>query len=918
MFSTMVALWSMTSTAAEPEKTVGTDWPRFRHDSQLTGFSPLKGGLARPPREAWSVDLGGPMAGAETVRIEDVNGDGKTEVLRIRKNGLICQDLRGKKLWEAAGFTNPSLIDIRDYAGDGGRGILIENMDGMKFVRAMIDGKTGERADLCTIENQFGGSTRIGHILPGVRGQQYCHWWSADEIGFGNLWSFENGPAHPTVRFKKQDDGMVYAPLHAFADIDGDGQVEMLMVGHEQLWAYDLKTQQPKFRTTWRPEGRIRSYSATICVLPLKRGELPSLLVISPHIPGVEVVRQDGKGRSSVVWKKLVYPYEYQYQTDVKIAPGAPNPFMDLDNDGELEIMASITNEHKDDKTHLVIFGADTGERRFDEPGISILGVDDLDGDGRPEVLLKNGDELSIANWTGKTFITRWKAKDAQPMFKPAPPEQDLTIMHGECNATLWREQPDSSLFLMRIGAVAWSCRLAPGGSLEKVRKVERHEALGNTGKESTPTDKYSWDGRVLKTEVDGRHVIGYELSQHRMYLAPPPVVGDIGGNTKVLATDAEGRLLIVSADGKEIRKSEARPPVTGYEICDLDGDERNEILASTSDATGKLIMAVLDGDGKVTRSYDVPGAKVGAVAITGSLGAGQGRWIVVKVNNGYVSPAVVAYNGKTGKMLWRREGYGMYGTVPTKFVLHHPSAVYDYNKDGADDLIVLSENYYGIIDVKNNKDLVEPMAKTALSDTIPGHWTAYAVPTVAPILGTDKPQIVLNYSYAMSLCVIDLEGWPVWHYGSSRDGTSRNMSAVADMNGDGQMKLVTARGDGLLTAYDAQPTNETCPRCPRDAPPTKVNHAGHPRWEMKLIAPVSDFASADLDGDGKVEILCGAGDGKLCAIKEKEGIPGVLWTVDFGRKVGSPVLADLDGDGSAEILVTTEDGRLHALQSRR
>ena len=644
----------------------------------------------------------------------------------------------------------PNILDIRDYAGDGGRGILTESMDGFKYVRSMIDGKTGERAVLCAIENNFGGSERTGHILAGVPGQQYCVWWSADEIGFGNLWSFENGPAKPTVRFKKRDDGMVYAPIHAFADIDGDGQVDMLMIGHEQLWAYDLKTQEPKFRTTWRPEGRIRSYSATVGVMPLKRGELPSLLLITPHMPGVEVVKQDGKGKSSILWKKVVHPTEDQYQLESENRAGAPNPFMDLDGDGELEIMASITNEHKDDKTRLAIFAAVSGERRFDEPDISVLGVDDLDGDGKPEVLLKSGDELSIANWTGKTFVTRWKTKDAQPMFKPAPPEKDLAIMRGECNATLWREQPGSSSFLMRFGAEVWSCRLMPGGSLEKVSKVEKHEALGNVPMQGVPTDKYTWDGKLLKTEVDGQQVTGYELAQHRMYLAPPPIVGDLDGHLKVLVTDAEGKLLIVSTDGKDIRKSEARPPVSNYEICDLDGDGRNEILASVMDAAGKKpILAVLDGEGKVTRSFDVPGAKVGALATTGSLGPGQGRWIVVKVNNGYVSPSVVAYDGKTGKMLWQRDGYGFYGTVPAKFVIHHPTAVYDYNKDGADDLLVLSENYYGIIDVKNNKDLVDPMAKAnALSGIVPGHWTAYAVPTVAPILGTDKPQIVLNHSY--------------------------------------------------------------------------------------------------------------------------------------------------------------------------
>src|SRR5690242_8649001 len=69
----------LVSYAAEPDNL----WPRYRHDAALTGFSPLKGGLAQAPKVLWTVDLGGPSVAAEQVRLDDFNGDGHDELLRI-------------------------------------------------------------------------------------------------------------------------------------------------------------------------------------------------------------------------------------------------------------------------------------------------------------------------------------------------------------------------------------------------------------------------------------------------------------------------------------------------------------------------------------------------------------------------------------------------------------------------------------------------------------------------------------------------------------------------------------------------------------------------------------------------------------------------------------------------------------------
>jgi hypothetical protein len=86
-------------------------------------------------------------------------------------------------------------------------------------------------------------------------------------------------------------------------------------------------------------------------------------------------------------------------------------------------------------------------------------------------------------------------------------------------------------------------------------------------------------------------------------------------------------------------------------------------------------------------------------------------------------------------------------------------------------------------------------------------------------------------------------------------------------------------------------------------------------RWHPDRGRPVSRLIAADLDGDGRAEVLFGCADGKPHSPGEHDGKPRRPWSVALGRRVGAPILADLDGDGRPEALVAAEDGRLYCLQ---
>ncbi|TMQ34701.1 MAG: hypothetical protein E6K70_06255 [Planctomycetota bacterium] len=271
----------------------------------------------------------------------------------------------------------------------------------------------------------------------------------------------------------------------------------------------------------------------------------------------------------------------------------------------------------------------------------------------------------------------------------------------------------------------------------------------------------------------------------------------------------------------------------------------------------------------------------------------------------------VVAYDGRTGKQMWVRDHYGRYGKNPVVFVPHFPSAVYDYNGDGADDWLVCSENFYGIINVKDNRDLVGPVV---LSDALSGHWTAYTFPSLAPSRGNGKPVVFHHNAYALAL-VTDLEGKPAWHFGMTRD-TAGSWGQFADLDGDGQREVLHAQPDGLLRCFSFGPPTR-CPTCPADAP-LPQGKEGKERWQLDLGRSISRMTAADLNGDGRMGLFLGGGDGRLHAVGERAGKPWPLWSVPVGRRVGEPIVATIDDDGTRAILVTAEDGKLYCWKGKR
>jgi hypothetical protein len=404
--------------------------------------------------------------------------------------------------------------------------------------------------------------------------------------------------------------------------------------------------------------------------------------------------------------------------------------------------------------------------------------------------------------------------------------------------------------------------------------------------------------------------------------------VADLGRSRQILVRDAMGKFVLVPPDGGPTRvlidsaferpQTHVDPAGSGPTIADMDGDGENEIVVTLAGSDGKPYCAILGATGQLERRLDLePGYKVLNRGPAGTLGPGRGRWIILRMFSAEGSyqdrqPLVVAFNGKTGKKIWTRDRYSSYGPNPVVFAAHFPTAVHDLDGDGADDWLVCSENFYGVISVKDNRDLVGPVT---FSDALPGHWTAYSYPSLGKVQPMGEIGVLHDNCYALAL-ISDLRGKPLWHQEMTRD-TAATWGILADVDGDGVRELLHAQPDGLIRCFDARILRSSCATCPHG-----TTLAGAPasdgdpsRWLIDLKRPVSRMAAADLDDDGREELVLGGSDGYLTTLGERSGKARVLWRVPLGGHVGEPVLADLDGDNHAEILVTTEAGSLYCLR---
>jgi len=305
--------------------------------------------------------------------------------------------------------------------------------------------------------------------------------------------------------------------------------------------------------------------------------------------------------------------------------------------------------------------------------------------------------------------------------------------------------------------------------------------------------------------------------------------------------------------------------------VADINGDGKLEVVVGSHDKnayavngqTGALLWQFSTGD------WVLPSPAIGDID-----GDGQAEVVIASHDEN-----VYALNGKTGQLKW---------TAQTLFRITSSPAIGDFDGDGQVEVVIGSDKVY-MLSGKTGK------VKWAYRIDFP----ATSSPAVADINGDGKPEIVIG-ALDLHLYALSGAGSLLWKFNAG--GEIESSPALADLDGDGGVEVVFGAAKRGIYALNGS--------------------SGAQKWLVPLTSQASDEqriqsspAVADVDGDGKLEVVIGTNEKRVYGINSSGR---TLWTFAARRFVESaPALVDLDGDGQIEVIVGSHDGNVYLLNAR-
>lgn len=877
-------------------------WLLPRKDPQNTARADVAGKMTEAPVEVWAY-------GGDTTNLSyavPITLAGAPAYLGQSHSGLRVVRPDGKVVWERATLGVSSVIAVDDFDGDGRPEALV-NLGPADI--ALIDAATG--ATRWTWSAPAGSTTAGNGSLKVWRhaGGDKASPSAARLIVFpqaslhGICLDLTSHDDKPRIIWDHEYDGYWknFGPHIVLADMDKDGVPDVVLAGKPGYAAViDAGDGRVKcdvhYQVTGGPEEG-RPYGLLIAT-DMDGDGFPDIAMLSCQVEEyLSIIHNDGGKKLSPIWSQFI---EHDLPDDFRELRPNMTSFADIDGDGLPELVVGLFNETGDNRWHTVVIDPLKGfkARKADLPDRYFWGCYDLDGDGRPEIITSTEHLRRPAAMRGE--LTDLQAVDGRT-------RKDLATVKNAALATAAPPPPANAGF-MAIRATPRFCRMPDGvaglllstangrqeQSLWSLKAGESHVRPVQIGALATTIALSSGQEKIEQPDAAIAMPAGDATT---LFAATAPLIGIHRGRRELVFVRSDGVVVGGEPDLQKSGTFKSNWTVAG------------SMPALWIDPAGERVVCTVTADQSVllSRPQTTSGpAPATAPATTLALPSPIYRnsltrngptllpfgrdslRVYVGLQVGVHTMASALFDG-SGKMLWADDREGPY-----------PRTAAAADLAGSPTLVVDNHGRHFLYDLQGH----HRMLARGWSNDIPGR--ADGGKYVVPIVGNFGPageERLLMSSGLDAIEVLDAAGKRLakTNFASTYE-YEWNGSAVARIRGgEHQWDLAMVNKPGMLTCFDAA--------------------TAQPRWTLDLGCKATfpiNLIAADIDGDGRDNILAGLPDGRLVAIDERDGKPFILWTARFTYGVRDTIVGDVDGDGVAEIVVETEEGRIHVLREKR
>ncbi|MCU0723648.1 MAG: FG-GAP-like repeat-containing protein, partial [Planctomycetes bacterium] len=775
--------------------------------------------------------------GAWTVVFSKVNYFPEERRLAVARDRPVAlhADLHSRRVWEIATPSTLKMVEVADLDGDGEFEIVISSQD-----------------------------TRVGAILE-VRGLP----------SFVEKWSF------------RQDDfftPVLQENIYAFTltDLDRDGVLEVLASGPKSVLAFDGATGRRRFE---RAVHSVRRRA----VADVDRDGRPDLLLGTSYLG----LCAHGLASADPLWTYRPEGMDYVCTTPW---------FGDADGDGRPEVI--IGSRDGALRCLRARDGAEAWTMRDADLWMADPCLADYDGDGRTDLAwTTRGGRFRLADpatggprgnwdlgkpWSGPTLPLD-PDRDGSPDFFAVTEVGEIgrfAVRPGG-PALLWSRSLEGSALTLPV-----LCDLDGDGALEAVLLCPARSLVLVVGADGDERARFRAEGTPLSVQPadlddDGdlelvvateRSVAAFRVRSRPEILEietghpheQPVLPGDFDGDGKLdYLFDRES--ILEAWDGAERRPMWRGPPGDWRDViatpADVDGDGDQDLVVARG---YKNAVCVLEGRSGAILWERQTGSAAYTPARVADLDADGKPEAVVFTRRGELLCLAAA----DGREKWSENlGAGI-----------HPPAVADVDGDGRPEVVV---------DVPGRRPVVLVLdGATGREEARAEFRNRSTTATVACDVDGDGRADLFHGCFTGLFRRLDGRGRVVW---KARHGLSpvHCTPVVRDVDGDGSAEVVYSTNDGSAFCLDAA--------------------TGALKWSGRLgmLYGQNSLLPAVLDG---VPSLLGFDDRGLVALDAKTG-RARLSLETFGRVRSTPVLADLDGDGRADLLAYSPTGTLFRVE---